>query len=190
MGFGSADNRRTPAGNWLVTVTCVATVGPKKTRRLSIFTVWPGRYSRLAKLDVICRSPGAVAVNTASLADSPSGVMMASGPVEAFDGTRAINSLADLRSNSATPPPNFKKRILRKPLPRIVTMVLAGPIVGSNESIRGNTANELVLINRPPGATNSISPPSQSSPTVNFSLSLAITSNGTDCPPMFSDVSP
>ena len=129
-------------------------------------------------------------MNSPSLADSPCGVMMASGPVEAFGGTSANSSLTDFRSNSATPPPNFKKRISWKPLPRIVTIVLAGPITGSNESIRGNTANEFVLINRLPGAINSISPPSQSSPTVNFSLSLPATSNGTDCPPMFSDVSP
>ena len=36
-------------------------------------------------------------------------------------------------------------------------MVLAGPITGSI-SIRGNTSNEFVLINRLPGAINSISP--------------------------------
>ena len=48
----------------------------------------------------------------ASLATSPSGVMIDTGPVEAFAGTRASNSLADLCSNSATPVPNFKNRIL------------------------------------------------------------------------------
>lgn len=51
-------------------------------------------------------------MKTASLATSPSGVMIDTGPVEAFDGTRASSSPADLRSNAATPVPNFKKRIL------------------------------------------------------------------------------
>jgi len=87
--------------------------------------------------EIVGGGGGVVTVKLVALVAVPVGVVTAIGPVVAPVGTFALSELSEMSVKVALVPLKVTALVPVKPLPLIVTLVPAGPLLGLNEEIVG-----------------------------------------------------
>jgi hypothetical protein len=124
----------------------------------------------------------------------PPGVVTAIRPVAAPAGTVAVILVSVSTVNDADVPANLTAVAPVKCVPRIVTVVPTGPLVGENDEIVGFaavvTVNLASLVSVPPGVVTEIRPVAAPAGTVAVIFVFELTVNEADVPANLTDVAP